>query len=35
MKAGLQMAELSEYRLIISKSGYISSYTDTKTLFKR
>jgi len=35
MKVGLQMAKLSEYRLIISKSGYIFSNTDVKTLFKR
>jgi hypothetical protein len=35
MKAGLPMAKLGEYPLIISKSGHIFSNTDAKTLFKR
>lgn len=34
MKDGLPMAKLGECPLVISKSGYIFSYTDIKTLFK-
>ncbi len=35
MKAGLPMAKLSEYLFVISKSVYMFSNTDAKTLFKR
>jgi hypothetical protein len=35
MKVGLPMAKLGEYYIIISKSGYIFSYTDVRTLFIR